>query len=217
MRVSETRAGTWLPAFPVPQDIRGRWARAVALPPRGPEAQVGVGLPSVQQCGLHFCSPASQTHPAPAPASPPQSQAEDSGTLHSSPCCHAPSLTGVLSRCLLECVSSEYLDHLTPCMARTHVIFCLCHLSAGELWPLGLAVFPTVPWPGLWLLLYLFQKPGPWACSSSRRLPRAQPSTAGSCLTGAALGYLSPAHLPCCPLYHTRRPRLLCCGLAPRW
>lgn len=150
-------------------------------------------------------------------SSQPTSQAEDSGALHSSPCCHAPSLTGVLSRCVLECVSYEYLDHLTPCMARTHVIFCLCHLSAGELWPLGLAVFPTVPWPGLWLLLYLFQKPGPWACSSSRRLPRAQPSTAGSCLTGAALGYLSPAHLPCCPLYHTRHPRLLCCGLAPRW
>lgn len=87
MRVSETRAGTCLPAFPATQDISGSASMRVASNP----SRDGAVL-RCSSVGLHFCSPASQT-PPPASALALalvalafHSQAEDSGALCSSPC-----------------------------------------------------------------------------------------------------------------------------------
>lgn len=208
MRASGTRAGT--PAFPGGAAEQVGESCGPASRGRGRKPRAGWGGPSVQWSGLHFCSPASQTRPSP---SGPTGAQPGRGRRRSAPKPPPPSPlpTGVLSRRVLR-VS----QHLTPCMARALRLSCLCDLGAGELWPCGLALSSTVPWPGLWLLC-LFQKPGPWDLLSVSWACQDPASRSGPWPTDAALGCLSPAHLSCCPLYHTRRPRLLCRGLAPPW
>lgn len=160
---------------------------------------MGRGCPSVQQCGLHFFSPASQTFPAPAPLA--LTVHKPGRELGSSALKPPPRRVSCLG------VSSEYLDHLTPCMARAHVISCLCHLSAGELWPpwscclphcaLAWLVASSLPVPTARALAPLF-------ISGTASLPKAR-----SWLTDATLGHLSPAHLPI--VFYTTQDVLACC------
>lgn len=101
-------------------------------------------------------------------------------------------------------VSSEYLDYLTPCMASP----ASCHLRAGRTMPPLVLLSPTEPWLACGFFLCLFQKPEPWTCPSFVGLPGPSLPTARSWRTDAALGHLSPAHLPCCPVYYTRASSL---------
>lgn len=133
-----------------------------SAPTRGPATRVGVGLfPDAAVWGCVSVHQPPRPLPSPSPGDPGCSQPGGglgSPVLKPLP---SPSWTGVLSGCALE-----YLDYLTPCMARAHVISCpLSPQCRGTMAPLVL-LSPTVPWPGLWLLLCLFQKPEPWTCSS---------------------------------------------------
>lgn len=152
------------------------------------------------QCGLRFFSPASQT------GSQPTGPGRELGSSALQP---PPGRVSCLG------VSSEYLDHLTPCMARAHVISCLCHLSAGELWPPSVLLSPPLCSGlacGFFFACSNSQGPSPalhlWGCQPSH-----SQVLADRCRPWAPV----PSPPARCLLYHTRRPRLLCRGLATQW